>query len=115
MIIQVILTILALVVICLGLVHLGRATVLANALILSGGFGIYSVWNPSSTTAVANALGVGRGADLLIYLSVVVSTALLLLLYIQLRRQMILITNLARHIAIQEAHRPVTKTTEVES
>jgi len=114
MIIQVILTILALVVICLGLVHLGRATLLANALILSGGFGIYCVWNPSSTTEVAHALGVGRGTDLLIYLWVVVSTALVLLLYIQLRRQMILITNLARHIAIQEARRPSTKRIEVE-
>ena len=51
-----------------------------------------AVWRPNSTTMLANRLGIGRGSDLVIYISIAV------LFYLQFRA----------HIKIEKVNREVT-------
>ena len=106
MTIQLILTFLGLVAVSIGVAQIGRFGLAATALVCSGTAGVLLVWNPTWATAIANSIGVGRGADLLLYLWVIASGAFLLLLFAQQRRQMAVITVLARHVAISEARPP---------
>ena len=62
--------------------------------------GLYFVWVPSHSTRVAEFIGVGRGADLILYLWVCISLIVLLNLHLKLRAQHELITALARTIAL---------------
>jgi len=62
--------------------------------------GLYFVWVPSHSTRVAEYIGVGRGADLILYLWVCISLIVLLNLHLKLRAQHELITALARSIAL---------------
>ena len=50
-------------------------------------------------------LGIGRGADLVLYIWVLISCAILLLLYLNIREQLQLITTLARKMALADALR----------
>lgn len=61
------------------------------------------VWMPVLADRVANALGVGRGADLVLYMYCAISFLLILNLSLKLRTQHETITSLARHIAIANA------------
>ena len=45
--------------------------------------GAFFVWAPEQTTVISRAVGVGRGADLVLYLWVVISLALMLVLYLK--------------------------------
>ena len=56
---------------------------------------------PETTTVVANAVGVGRGADLLIYMLLVVLGFICLVLHKRTRQLQQQLTELARAIAIQ--------------
>jgi hypothetical protein len=67
---------------------------------------LYFVWFPSHATRLAVLVGIGRGADLILYAWVVISLTMLLNLHLKLRAQMELITLLARKIAIAEATPP---------
>jgi small membrane protein len=58
---------------------------------------------PGITSEVANALGVGRGADLLLYLGLLAGIHSFLLLYLKERRMDRRITELTRAIAIRDA------------
>lgn len=55
---------------------------------------------PDKSNLVANWLGVGRGADLLIYLCFLSGILLIVLIHLRFREQSIAITELARAIAI---------------
>jgi hypothetical protein len=66
-------------------------------------FGTYLVWRPEDATYFAHLIGIGRGADLLLYVWVLISFAILLVLYLSLRQQMQMITALARSVALREA------------
>lgn len=68
--------------------------------------GIYFTWIPSHATLVATAVGVGRGADLIFYLWVVISLVLLLNVHLKLRAQHVQITELVRRMAIMETANP---------
>lgn len=72
-------------------------------LVVAGG---YFVWFPDHTTRIANALGVGRGADLLLYCWVVISLLLIVSLHLRLRRHLELITDLARRMALDASDEP---------
>ena len=63
--------------------------------------GLYFVWVPQHTTAIANLLGVGRGTDLLIYLWIVLSFAVGLNLHLKVRAARRDITELTRAIALR--------------
>lgn len=67
------------------------------------GMGLIVSIRPSLTTAVARALGIGRGADLVFYCGIVVMLVGFLMVYLRLRRLRREMTLLVRHIARLEA------------
>ena len=64
--------------------------------------GVAIAW-PDVTKRVANALGIGRGADLVLYSAVVVMLVGFLMVYVRLRRIQRELTLIVRHIAIRDA------------
>lgn len=69
--------------------------------------GIFFVWNPDKTTAIANYFGIGRGLDfvLILFLVAIINGALVLLKYLNSLHKNI--TKVVRHIAILEARTPL--------
>lgn len=67
--------------------------------------GIFFVWNPDKTTAIANFFGIGRGLDfvLILFLVAIVNGTLILLKYLNSLHKDI--TKIVRHIAILEARK----------
>ena len=63
--------------------------------------GIYLVLYPESSTRIANILGVGRGADLLLYFLFFTSLLGLFTAYIKINQNHQLVTKLARSIALK--------------
>lgn len=60
---------------------------------------------PDLTSRIAHLLGVGRGADLLMYLGMLAGVHLFLLLYLRSRRMERMITEHIRALAIRDARR----------
>src|SRR5215204_5780151 len=60
--------------------------------------GIYVVWVPGHASAVAEWTGIGRGADLVLYVWAALSMIILLNLHLKLRSQLHLLTELARAV-----------------
>jgi hypothetical protein len=67
--------------------------------------GIAAVMLPELTNQVANMVGIGRGADLLLYLTVVAFVFVSLNIYLKFRDLDERIVELARAIALLEAER----------
>jgi hypothetical protein len=63
---------------------------------------------PDLTIVVAKALGIGRGADLVLYCTVIVILVGFFMVYARLRRLRRDLTLLTRHLAIREAARTST-------
>ena len=63
--------------------------------------GLYVVWVPNHASAVAEWAGIGRGADLILYIWAALSLIIMLNLHLKLRSQLQLITGLARALALQ--------------
>lgn len=80
--------------------------IVAAALFAGGAVAIAFVWTPSLANQLAAALGVGRGADLVIYVYCLLSFVLILDLSLKLKAQHQVITRLAREIALTSATRP---------
>jgi len=74
--------------------------------LLVGILGIVLVARPEWSTVVSQALGVGRGADLITYLGLVGLSFASLLLYSKLRFLEMHLTSLIRAAAIAGAHLP---------
>ena len=68
--------------------------------------GATTVLWPSSTALAAHALGIGRGADLLLYLSVLVMIAAFFYTYTRFKRVERQLTLLVRRLAVQTAKEP---------
>jgi hypothetical protein len=83
-----------------------RAPVVATSTIIVALAGIYFVWFPSQANMLAEFAGVGRGADLFLYLWILISLLILFNLHLKLRSQMELITQLAREVALLKAASP---------
>lgn len=62
----------------------------------------YVVAFPNVTTVVASVAGVGRGADLIIYVSMAVTTFLIAALYIRSRRNELRAARLVQLLALQD-------------
>ncbi len=77
---------------------------LAIALLSLGGLVV--VWAPELSTRIANLLGIGRGADLISYIWIVMSLILAINVHIRLRLESERVTQLAREIAIINARLP---------
>jgi hypothetical protein len=80
-----------------------RSPIVALVSAMAALAGLYFVWFPSHSTWVAELVGVGRGADLILYLWVCISLIILLNLHLKLRTQHELITTLARTMALANA------------
>jgi hypothetical protein len=68
--------------------------------------GLYFVWAPDQTTRLAAALGVGRGADLVLYLWVVITLALIVFLYLKIVQLSRRLTELTRAQALSRPQNP---------
>ncbi len=69
---------------------------------ISAAAGTSIVW-PQVTVVLARILGIGRGADLVLYCSVVVMLIGFLMIYVRLRRVRRELTLLVRHLALRDA------------
>lgn len=65
-----------------------------------------SIADPDLLVRVAHYLGIGRGADLVLYLSVIFSFAAFFVTYLRFRRVDEQLTTIVRHIAISAAADP---------
>lgn len=83
-------------------VSLGRSSPLLRlglyGVILAG---YLFVWFPDLTNSIARFVGVGRGADLVMYIWIVLNLFLILRLHIKLREQSEALTKLARQITLK--------------
>lgn len=103
MIAQALFTSLLLAVVLVAFAQLRQIPVLGGAVICIALFAAYIVWVPDHATYLANSIGIGRGADLVLYVWVLISSAVLLLLHLNSRNQLELITALARKMALAGA------------
>ncbi|MEM9985633.1 MAG: DUF2304 domain-containing protein [Bacteroidota bacterium] len=71
--------------------------------------GVSFVLFPDASTLLANALGVGRGADMVIYLTLTGLTIGIILLYLRILRLEQQLTEVIRHQAIAQAQKPEAK------
>jgi hypothetical protein len=99
------LTLLALVTLRAGMRGGIRKRVAAFWMLVWVGAGIGALW-PRSTVLAARALGIGRGADLVLYCSVFAMLAGFFYIYTRFRRLDRSLTLLVRQIAIENAIRP---------
>lgn len=85
-----------------------RAPVIGFIALLTASAGFYFVWFPSQATYLAEQVGIGRGADMVLYVWVVISLLVMLNLHLKLRAQMELLTILTRELAVANARLPTT-------
>ncbi|MGH7572005.1 MAG: DUF2304 domain-containing protein [Gemmatimonadota bacterium] len=64
--------------------------------------GLLAVWFPAATTRMARLIGVGRGADAILYLSIALLSYLVFRLYVLLDRQEQAITRLVSQLALRD-------------
>ncbi|MBU1203224.1 DUF2304 domain-containing protein [Patescibacteria group bacterium] len=62
-------------------------------------------WQPDTTTYLANVLGIGRGADLVVYISIVVIFYMLFRIFVRLNKIENEITKAVREDAIKNAEK----------
>jgi hypothetical protein len=84
-------------------VELKRAPIIAILAMITAAAGCFLVWFPDESTRFANAVGVGRGVDLITYIWISITLIAIFNLHMKLRVQMELITLIARALSIAEA------------
>lgn len=105
MIAQVVFTLVLMAVMLVAFAQFQQIPLVGGVVMCTALFGAYIVWMPDHATYLANLVGIGRGADLVLYVWVLISCAILLLLYLNIREQLQLITTLARRMALADAAR----------
>jgi hypothetical protein len=108
MIAQIMLSALLLGVVVYAWTEYKRAPVVAFLSAFVSVCGVYCVWFPDTSTHWAEIVGIGRGADLILYTWSCVSLLVILNLHLKLRSQLEMITGLARTIAIANAEHSTT-------
>lgn len=103
MIIQLVLTICFLMLFLVSLVRLKKVRSFAIFLSVISVIGGYFVWSPVALTKIANYIGVGRGADLLLYIFFIFVVFELLIVKLREKEKEELFTLLIRKLAISEA------------
>jgi small membrane protein len=106
MIIQVLLTLGLLVLIPYGYAQRTTSRAIPAVMTTIGVVGLYFVWLPEHANDVAHFVGVGRGADLVLYCWIIISLIVALNLHVVARSNLRLITELARHIALSDPQLP---------
>lgn len=72
-------------------------------LLLMVSTGIIFIIFPDTTTAIAHKLGVGRGVDLVFYLSIVIFWFIIIKLYTRIRKLEKIVTDVVRKDTLSEA------------
>jgi hypothetical protein len=103
MIIQPILSVLLLGILFFVLIQHHTGRLLRPAVIIVVATGLFFTWVPGFSNKVANCLGIGRGADLIFYIWIVLSMLALASLYITFYKQERQITHLTRALALHQA------------
>lgn len=85
---------------------MAQGNMMALLLLLISLAAIFFVFFPEETIVIANMLGVGRGTDLLLYFCFIAGNILILLIHVKFRHQSIMITELARALALSQPKRP---------
>jgi small membrane protein len=67
------------------------------------GLNAYAVIRPNDTSKVAHLFGIGRGADLLLYLLIITFVFAVINFYLRIRESEQRVTDLARAVAIRDA------------
>jgi hypothetical protein len=106
MIIQIVLTCGLLLFLIYGLVQKNRSGLISGVIYAIGISGIYFVWQPDHATYIAERLGVGRGADLVLYSWIVIGLIVGINLHLKLKEAKKSITQLARHAALESVMLP---------
>jgi small membrane protein len=106
MIAQIVLSLLLGIVLLYAWAQYRRSPIVAVLACIVSLMGFYFVWLPSHATRVAEFVGIGRGADLVLYVWACISLIVLLNLHLKLRTQHELLTQLARSIALANAALP---------
>ncbi len=101
--VQIILTLLLLLILTLYFARLRSSVLDRLVVVLFSILGISMVIAPDWTNKAAALVGVGRGADLFIYLAIVGLSFVVLLFYSKIRSLEALITDLTRAVAIDRA------------
>jgi len=83
--------------------ELRRMPIIGTMGVLMAAAGLYFVWLPAHANWLAGFAGIGRGADLILYVWLVISLILFLDLHLKLRSQTETITKLAREITIAKS------------
>jgi hypothetical protein len=84
-----------------ALTHKQQSRFLSGAILLVAIIGMYLVLFPERTNEVAHFVGVGRGADLILYCWLIISMIISLNLRLQILGLQGLITDLAREMALR--------------
>ena len=77
-----------------------QSRVLCMAIVALTLGGIYFVWEVEASTRIANLLGVGRGADLVLYIYSAISFVLIISLLLRIKQLHEQFTELARVVAL---------------
>lgn len=80
-----------------------RAPAIALAVALLATAGVWFAWRPQDLNQLAHAVGVGRGADLALYMGLSLCLLALVALLLQLRHLQSRFTQLAREVALMRA------------
>lgn len=107
MIIKPLLTVILVGILFVALLQKNAGRLLKLGVVGSVGVGILITWFPDSANRIASVVGVGRGADLIFYLWILISVLVFLLLYVKLVSLSQALTRLARHVALREVVRPL--------
>ena len=86
-----------------GYSQLGSSRLVGHGVIALSLIGVVFVTNPGLTTDIANMVGVGRGADLLLYVWIVLTMLLFANMLLQIRSMHDKVTVLAREAAYLNA------------
>lgn len=101
--ISIVLTLLMLGVLVVGLATRRRSPPVSLAIMAVAVGGIWFSWRPQDLTTLAHAVGVGRGADLALYLGLSLCFLAIAALLVQLRHLQVRFTQLAREVALMQA------------
>jgi hypothetical protein len=88
-----------------GIANRRRSPVVGFPLMFLAAAGIGATINPDALQMVADAIGVGRGVDLAIYIFMLAGVFLIVNIHLRIRAQSETLTRLARDVAIRDAGR----------
>jgi hypothetical protein len=103
LIIQPLLIVTLLVILFFALLQKDAGKLLKVGVLLSVALGVMTTLFPDLATWIANRLGVGRGADLIFYIWMLVSVFMFLMIYVKLLALNRALTKIARHIALTQS------------